>query len=210
MDIQNSLKNLSYGVYAATTKADNKSTGCIVNSLIQVTYNTIAVSINHKNYTNECIKKVNKFAISVLSQDVDENIIPTFGFQSGRENDKFKNIEKITIKNLDIISDCVSYLILEVINTIETETHTIFIAKIIEGDVIHPEKIPMTYSYYHLIKKGLTPKNAPTYIKQETENTQEAYKCSVCGYIYKGNIQKEADDFTCPVCKQPKSVFVKI
>ena len=208
MNIQESLKNLTYGVYTATVNDGNKSTGCIVNSLIQVTYNTIAVSINHNNYTNECIKKSKHFAISILPEDIDENIIPTFGFQSGRSVNKFENIEKITISNLNIIPNCVSYLILDVINTIETETHTIFIAKISEGDVINPEKTPMTYAYYHLIKKGLTPKNAPTFIEQKTEI--QGYKCSVCGYIYKGNIENEPDDFVCPICKQPKNVFKKI
>ncbi len=209
MNIQESLKNLSYGVYAATVKDNDKSTGCIVNSVIQVTYNTIAVSINHNNYTNECIKKTKHFAISILPEDTDENIIPAFGFQSGRNVNKFDGIEKITVSDVDIIPNCVSYLILDVENTIETETHTIFIAKIIEGDVINPNKKPMTYAYYHLIKKGLTPKNAPTFIEQKIEY-KEAYKCSVCGYIYNGSIENEPDDFVCPVCKQPKSVFKKV
>ena len=109
MNIQESLKNLTYGVYTATVNDGNKSTGCIVNSLIQVTYNTVAVSINHNNYTNECIKKSKHFAISILPEDIDENIIPTFGFQSGRSVNKFENIEKITISNLDIIPNCVAY-----------------------------------------------------------------------------------------------------
>ena len=209
MNIQESLKNLSYGVYVATVKTNEKSTGCVVNSVIQVTYNTVAVSINHNNYTNECIKTSKHFAISILPEDTDENVIPAFGFQSGRNVNKFEGIEKITISDIDIIQNCVSYLILDVENTIETETHTIFIAKIAEGDVINPNKKPMTYAYYHLIKKGLTPKNAPTYIEQKTEN-KEAYKCSICGYIYNGNIENEPDDFTCPVCKQPKSVFKKV
>ncbi len=209
MNIQESLKNLSYGVYVATVKTNEKSTGCVVNSVIQVTYNTVAVSINHNNYTNECIKASKHFAISILPEDTDENVIPAFGFQSGRNVNKFEGIKKITISDIDIIQNCVSYLILDVENVIETETHTIFIAKIAEGDVINPNKKPMTYAYYHLIKKGLTPKNAPTYIEQKTEN-KEAYKCSICGYIYNGNIENEPNDFTCPVCKQPKSVFKKI
>ena len=208
MNIQESLKNLSYGVYAATVKDEEKSTGCIVNSLIQVTYNTVAVSINHNNHTNICIKKSKHFAISILPEDIDENIIPIFGFQSGKNINKFENIENITISNLNIIPNSISYLILDVINTIETETHTIFIAKITEGDVINPNKKPMTYAYYHLIKKGLTPKNAPTYIEKKSE--QKGYRCSICGYIYQGYIKNEPNDFVCPICKQPKNVFKKI
>ena len=99
------LKNISYGVYVVSTLNNEKSTGCIANSVMQVTQDVVAVSINHNNFTNECIKKSNKIAISILSQDVEDNIIPVFGFQTGREIDKFENIEKINIDNIDIESD---------------------------------------------------------------------------------------------------------
>ncbi len=201
------LKNISYGVYVATTKDQEKSTGCIVNSVMQVTQNSLAVSINHNNYTNECIKNNKKFAISILSTEVNDNIIPTFGFQTGRKINKFENIEKITIDNVDVIKDSIGYMICEVTDKIETSTHTVFIAKILDGDILNTQT-PMTYAYYHTVKKGISPKNAPTYI--ETKEQKQGYKCSVCGYIYEGDINNEPDDFVCPVCKQPKSVFVKL
>ena len=201
------LKNISYGVYVATTKDCEKPTGCIVNSVMQVTQNSLAISINHNNYTNECVKKNKKFAISILSTEVNDNIIPTFGFQTGRNTNKFENIEKITIDGIDVIKDSIGYLICEVIDSIETTTHTVFIAKILDGDILN-NQTPMTYAYYHMVKKGTSPKNAPTYI--ENKEQKQGYKCSVCGYIYEGDIEKEPDSFVCPVCKQPKSVFVKL
>jgi len=200
------LKNISYGVYVVSTLNDEKSTGCIANSVMQVTQDVVAVSINHNNFTNECIKKSKKIAISILAQDVEDNIIPIFGFQTGREVDKFENVEKINVDNIDVIKNSIGYLILDVENITETSTHTIFLGKIINGDVLN-NKTPMTYAYYHQIKKGLSPKNAPTYIEPKNEI---GYKCSICGYLYEGDIAKESDDYICPICKQNKSVFKKV
>ncbi len=200
------LRSLSYGVYVISTHDDIKQTGCIANSLMQVTVDTVALSINHNNYTNECIKKNKKFAVSILSQEVDDNIIPVFGFQSGKNINKFDNIEQITIDGLSIVKNSIGYLICEVVQIVETSTHSIFIAKILDGDVFN-NQTPMTYAYYHKVKKGSSPKNAPTYIKPEIK---EGYRCKVCGYLYEGDFDALPCDFVCPVCKQPKSNFEKI
>lgn len=210
MDV-NVLKNLSYGVYVVSTpNGDEKSTGCIANSLMQITYDTIAVSINHHNYTNECINKYKKFAISILGVDSDENIIPIFGFQTGQNINKFENIKKVTVDGIDVIENSVGYIICELVNKMETETHTVFLGKIIDGEMLH-NQIPMTYAYYHAVRKGTSPKNAPTYIEEPTTTTQgPAYKCKICGYVYEGDLTKEPDTFVCPVCKKGKDYFVKI
>ena len=200
------LKNISYGVYVVTTFDGVKSTGCIANSIMQVTQDTVAVSINHQNYTNECIKNIKKFGISILSTDVNDDIIPTFGFQSGRNIDKFLNTKKVTINGIDIIEDSIGYLICEVVDVMETSTHSVFLAKIKDGEMFKNET-PMTYAYYHQVKKGVSPKNAPPYIEQKVK---VGYKCQICGYVYEGDISQEPDDFICPVCKQPKKVFEKI
>ncbi len=206
---KNVLRNISYGVYVVSTKNGDKSTGCIVNSIMQITSDTIALSVNHQNYTNESLKKNKKFAISILSTDVDDNIIPVFGFQSGRDCEKFKDIEKINVQNIDIIKNSIGYLICELTgDTIETDTHSLFLAKILDGEMLN-EKEPMTYSYYHRVKKGTSPKTAPTYI-EEKPTDELAYRCKICGYIYKGDITKEPDDYICPVCKKPKSFFEKV
>ncbi len=202
---------LSYGVYVVST-VDNdgkKATGCIANSVMQVTYDTVAVSINHNNYTNTCIKKSRKFGISVLGQNVDDNVIPIFGFQSGREVNKFENIKYFEKAGLNIISNSVGYIICKVDDILETETHTIFLGKITDCGVLSNEPV-MTYEYYHKMKNGKSPKNAPTYIEETVQSDELSYRCSICGYIYKGDITKEPEDYVCPICKQPKSVFVKV
>ena len=203
------LKKLSYGVYAITTNIDGKDTGCIANSLIQVTYNTIAVSLNHKNFTNLCVAKSNKFGISILGEDIDNNIITTFGYQSGADIDKFEHIKYREIDGIRIINGALGYLICKVVDKFETETHTIFLGEILDGEIFTQEE-PMTYAYYHKERKGTTPKNAPTYIENEKVDSETAYKCSICGYIYRGDITKEPEDYVCPICKQPKSVFEKL
>ena len=210
---KNILRNLSYGVYVVSTLNGEKPTGCIANSAMQVTHDTIAVSINHENFTNECIKKAGKLAISILGVDVNDNIIPVFGFTSGRDRNKFENVESEKIDGLNVISDSTGYIVCDVINTMETETHTIFLGRIIDGDTLK-DQIPMSYAYYHKVKKGNSPKAAPTFIedtpKPEAENSKPRYKCTICGYIYEGDLTKEPDDYVCPLCKQGKDKFIKI
>lgn len=204
------LQNLSYGVYVVTSIHGDTPAGCVANSLIQVSYDTIAVSINHSNFTNCSIHESKKFAVSILGVDSNNDIISNFGFHSGKNFDKFKNIKTKTIDGLKIIEDSVGYLICNVINEMETETHTIFLGRIIDGEMLH-DAIPMTYAYYHAERKGTSPKNAPTYIEQTKEAAEgPAYRCTICNYIYKGDLTKEPDTYLCPLCKQPKSKFVKI
>lgn len=210
---KNVLRNLSYGVYVVSTVCNGKPTGCIANSAMQVTHDTIAVSINHDNFTNECIKNYGKFAISILGVDVSDNIIPVFGFQSGRNIDKFENVETKKVEDIDIIADSTGYVVCEVINKMETETHTIFLGKIIDCDTLK-EQIPMSYAYYHKVKKGNSPKAAPTFLEDAPKafdnSSTPRYKCKICGYIYEGDINKEPDDYVCPLCKQGKDKFVRI
>ncbi|MBR6098286.1 flavin reductase [bacterium] len=208
---KNILRKLSYGVYVISTLSDGKPTGCIANSAMQVTHDTIAVSINHENFTNGCIKKSKKFALSILGVDVNDNIIPVFGFQSGRDVDKFKNVEVKKVDGLDVIEDSTGYIVCEVVDQMETETHTIFLGKIIDCDTLK-DQIPMTYAYYHQVKKGNSPKAAPTYIDDTPKATDDKprYKCTICGYIYEGDLTQEPDDYVCPLCKQGKDKFIKL
>lgn len=161
---KNVLRKLSYGVYIVSTLDGERPTGCVANSIMQVTHDTIAISINHENFTNECIKKSKRVAISILGTEVEDNAIAFFGFQSGRDKNKFDNVQSFNKDGLEIIQTATGYIICELENMLETETHTVFLCKIIDGDIID-EQIPMTYAYYHQVKKGNSPKAAPTYIE---------------------------------------------
>ena len=203
------LRDLSYGVYVVGSIDGKRNVGCIANSATQITSNpaTIAISINHDNYTNECIKKCNKFSVSILNEKSDSTIIGTFGFSSSRDTDKYKNVSYEMIENIPVLKDTNGYMVCEVISTLETETHTIFIGKIISMDKYN-DTAPMTYKYYHEVLRGKSPKKAPTYVEIEEEIKGNRWKCLMCGYIYEGN--ELPLDFVCPICGQPKEVFEKV
>ena len=202
------LNKMSYGVYIVSSVCGEKPVGCIVNSAIQVTYDTIAISIHHSNFTHKCVEDSGKFALSILGVDVEENVIPVFGFQSGKDVNKFQNFDYITVDGLPVLEDTIGYIVCQVIGKLETDTHTVFLGKIIDTKMLKDD-IPMTYAYYHAVKKGLSPKNAPTYKEEKTEH-KLAYRCKICGYIYEGDITKEPDSYVCPICKKGKEFFEKI
>lgn len=217
---------LSYGVYVVSTWDKGRATGCTANSAMQITSEpaTIAVSINHDNYTNQCIQDTGKFAVSVLGEKADPGIIGTFGFQSGRDHNKFDQVRQAVRGNMPVVADACAYIVCDVIDKLETSTHTVFLGKVTDADVLG-EDTPMTYAYYHNVIKGKSPKNAPTYIAEASglekaaqaaeaaakEGTDAVYKCSVCGYAYNGETPFEElpETYTCPVCGRPKSVFAK-
>lgn len=158
------IYNLSYGVYVVTTWANGKPTGCTANSAMQITSSpaTIAISINHDNYTNECIKDTGVFAINILGENCDPLVIGNFGFKSGRDNNKFENNDPLIKNFLPVVKDASSYITCKVVDTLETSTHTIFLGEVTDADVLNDDT-PMTYAYYHNVIKGKSPKNAPTY-----------------------------------------------
>ena len=205
---------LSYGVYVVSTWDKGRATGCTANSAMQITSDpaTIAVSINHNNYTNQCIRETGRFAISILGENTDPGVIGTFGFKSGKDCNKFDEVESLVKGYMPVVADACAYIVCEVVDKMETSTHTVFLGKVLDADLLKADD-PMTYAYYHNVIKGKSPKNAPTYIAEEKPAEEDAakYVCGVCGYVYEGDVPFEElpDDFVCPVCKQPKSVFVK-
>lgn len=155
---------LSYGVYVVSTWDRGRATGCTANSAMQITSSpaTIAVSINHDNYTNQCIQDTGKFAISILGEHSSPGIIGTFGFKSGKDCDKFDEVEHTVKGYLPVVSDACAYITCEVVDKMETSTHTVFLGRVLDADILKQDE-PMTYSYYHNVIKGRSPKNAPTY-----------------------------------------------
>jgi flavin reductase (DIM6/NTAB) family NADH-FMN oxidoreductase RutF/rubredoxin len=225
------LHKITYGLYVVCSKSDGKANGQIANAIFQVTSEppTIAISINKKNLTHELIKKSKFFTISVLSEETPMTLIGTFGFKCGRDIDKITGVNcKSGISNIPIVLEhSIAYIEAEVVNSVDVGTHTIFIGKVIDCDIIDDKK-PMTYDYYHKVKGGLSPKTAPTYIAKEKDREKEEekmdkYVCTVCGWIYDpekgdpdGNIKPGTkfedipDDWVCPVCGASKSDFEKM
>lgn len=158
------LWNLSYGVYVVSTINRDKPTGCIANSVMQVTAvpATIAVSIHHDNFTYSCIKSSGLFSVSVLSENCKPAILARFGFQSGKNIDKFETIEYKYVNGLPVLNDSIGFINCKVISSTDVGTHTIFVGEVEDAECFS-EDSPMTYAHYHQVRKGKTPKNASTY-----------------------------------------------
>lgn len=162
------FRNISYGLYVISTWDEGRPTGCTANSAMQITSDpaTIAISINHDNYTNSCIKDTNQFSISILSEKSEPSIIGNFGFQSGKDANKYDAVEYEVKGFLPVVKDCCAFISCEVIDMMETNTHTVFLGKVLDADILS-DATPMTYAYYHNVIKGKSPKNAPTYLPED-------------------------------------------
>ncbi len=225
------LHKISYGLYVICSKNGEKMNGQIANALFQVTAEpaTIAVSINKQNLTHEYIEKSNFFTVSILSENTPMGFIGNFGFKSGRDIDKFKDVEyKLGKDKVPLVLDnALACIEAKVINKIDVGTHTIFIGRVEDAEILSEDK-PMTYEYYHKVKGGVSPKTAPTYsgmVDKETKKEEEKmdkYVCKVCGYVYdpeKGDpdngvepgtkFEDIPDDWVCPVCGVGKEDFEK-
>ena len=225
------LHKISYGLYIISSKNKEKNNGQIANVLFQITSipPQIAISINKENLTYKYIKNSKVFSASILSEETPMNFIGNFGFKTGRNINKFKNIKYITgITTAPIITEyTVGFIEAEVINEIDLVTHSIFISLVKDAQILSDEK-PMTYEYYHKVKGGVSPKTAPTYsskidkINEKEEEKMDKYVCDICGYIYdpeKGDPDNEIkpgtafedipDDWVCPLCGASKVDFSK-
>lgn len=188
-------RKISQGMYVLTTDGG----GCIVDAVSQISAGDnplISVAVMKTNYTNELMHNNDKFAISVLGYDVNPDIIKTFGFNSMRNINKFANVEYKEECGLNIINDSLGYMILEKVDTIENDTHTLFIGKLVEAD-LYKDDPAMTYNYYQ--------EHKDEFIKVKTENGKTAWVCTICGYVYYGDVLP--DDFTCPMCGVSKELF---
>ena len=175
MDLK-ALYKLGYGLYIVSSIKGERRNGQIANTVFQITSEppTIAVSINKSNLTHEFIQESSVFAVSILSQDTPLAFIGRFGFKSGRDIDKFTGTSyKIGETGAPIVTDnTLAYLEARVIKEVDMGTHTIFIGELVGAGVIK-EGESMTYAYYHQVKRGTTPKTAPSYIEETKGGAQD-------------------------------------
>ncbi len=191
------LWKISQGMYVLTTDGG----GCVVDSVSQISAGDnplIAVSVMKKNYTNVLMKKNRKFAISVLGKDVNPEIIKTFGLKSMRDINKFENIKTTEIDGVKVIDNSLGYMVCDIIDSIDNDTHTLFIGRLTEAD-LYEDKEAMTYSYYQ--------ENKDDFLKVTTTSGKTAWICTVCGFVYYG--EELPDDYKCPICGVDKSLFKK-
>ncbi|MCR5704304.1 MAG: flavin reductase [Eubacterium sp.] len=197
------MYKLSYGLFVITAKEGDKDNGCITNTAIQVTSepNQISVAVNKSNYTHDMISRTGKFTVSILSEKASFDLFKHFGFQSGRDVDKFadfQNCKRSSNGTMVVMEGTNGYLSATVVKEIDLGTHTLFVAEVTDGEVLSGEA-SATYEYYQ------------SHIKPQPEKLEKSasgkkrWRCKVCGYIYEGDELPE--DFTCPLCKHPASDF---
>ena len=200
------MYKLSYGLFVLTAKDEEKDNGCIINTAIQVSSmpNQLSICVNKANLTHDMIVKTGKFTVSVISQDAGFDLFKHFGFQSGKDVDKFKNFEKCKRgeNSLYYITEGTNaYISVNVSKTEDLGSHTMFIGEITDMEVLS-ETPSVTYDYY-LKNIKPQPENVGT-----TTDGKTIWRCTICGYEYVG--EELPEDFICPLCKHPASDFEKI
>lgn len=192
------LYKIGYGLYVITSNDGVKDNGMICNTVTQVASNPllISVSINKANYSHDVIKSTGKMNVNTLDITAPFSIFERFGFQSGRDVDKFDHNAVKTDNGLAILTSNVNAIMcLTVVNYVDLGSHGLFICKINDAFVMNNNET-MTYSYY---QQNVKPKAQPK---------KAGYVCKICGYVYEGETLPE--DFICPICKHPASDFEKI
>ncbi|MBQ5890105.1 MAG: flavin reductase [Clostridia bacterium] len=187
----NALFNIGYGLYVVTSNDGKKDNGLIVNTVTQVTNtpNRVAVTISKENYSHHVIKNTGIMNVNCLSVEAPFKVFEVFGFQSGRNVNKFVDCEpKRSDNGLVVLPKYInSYMSLKVEDYVDLGTHGMFICSVTESGVVS-EAETMTYSYYHANVKP----------KPETEG-KKGWVCKICGYVHED--ENLPDDFICPWCK---------
>ena len=194
---------LDYGLYVLTAREGDKDNGCIINVCQQVTDTPqkIIITVNKGNYTHDMILHTGRFNVSVLTEHAPFKVFEHFGFQSGRDVNKFADceVEARTANGLRYIpkytNACLSGLVL---SSVDLGTHTLFIAQVTESILLNNEP-SLTYGYY---RENIKPKPADA-----DSAAGPRWVCEVCGYVYEGD--ELPDDFICPWCKHGKADFIK-
>lgn len=188
------LFNLSYGVFMLSTKSGEIANGCITNTCMQVANSPtrIAISVLNANYTCELIKKSGVFALSILDQTCTFETIKHFGFQSGRDVNKFADVQMpIDVNGVSYLGwQTCAMLSCKVVSVQDLGSHTLFVAEVVDAKVLS-ENTPLTYADYH---SKVKPKSA----EKIKDKKIIGWRCKICNYVYEGS--ELPADYNCPIC----------
>ncbi|MBO5309937.1 MAG: DUF3039 domain-containing protein [Clostridia bacterium] len=193
------LHNITYGLYILTAKTEKQS-GCVINTLIQLTSSPkqVAIAVNKDNHTAKMIEQTGVFNVSVLTESAPFELIERFGFASGATTDKFANFEHFALAENGvayIARHTNAYISAKVVQKMDVGTHILFVGEVIAEQVLDAAA-PLTYAHYlsHTKPKQSAPKGK--------------WVCKICGYVFEGDVMPE--DFVCPICKHPAEDFEKV
>jgi flavin reductase (DIM6/NTAB) family NADH-FMN oxidoreductase RutF/rubredoxin len=221
----NALFKISYGMYVVSSGNRQVGNAYISNTVFQVTANPpqVATCCSKDNFTLGIIQQTMAFAVTVLHQQTSSELFGRLGYKSGKDFNKFEGIRlKYGESGLPIVmEDAIAALEFNVVQSIDLGSHIMFIGQLIHSELFDVEGEPMTYAFYREVKKGAAPKNAPTFqekvitVKETVVSESKRYQCLACDYIY-DDAENEIkfvdlpDDWECPLCGSPKSIFVEI
>ena len=197
---------ISYGLFVVTARAGDRDNGCITNTVAQVTAepNRISVAVNKGNYTCGMIQESGCFTASVISEKADLGLFRRFGFQSGRDTDKFAGygaVRRAENGALIVTEGTCAWISAKGEQALDLGPHMLFIAEVTDMDVLGGDP-PATYAYY---QEHIKPKPEAV---GKTEDGKTVWRCRICGYEYVG--EELPEDFICPICKHPASDFEKV
>ncbi len=200
------MYKISYGLFVVTACCDGKDNGCITNTLAQVTStpNKVSLTVAKNNLTHDMIMSTGRFTASVISTDADFSLFKHFGFQSGRDVDKFADFndcKRAENGTLIVTKGTNAYISCSVWHSIDLGTHTMFIGNVTDMEVLS-DTPSATYEYY---QSNIKPKPEAV---GKTSDGQTIWRCVICGYEYVG--EEVLDDFVCPICKHGKADFEKV
>ncbi len=222
IDIE-ALFRISYGLYIVASGDSKESNGYISNTVFQVTAEPprFATCCNKDNFTSGIIRRCGLFSVSILTQDASSEVIGRFGYKSGRDTDKMGPSKVRTgVSGVPVVlDDAIAVMEFRVVETIDLGTHLMFIADLLESEILDPAHEPLTYAYYRHVKKGVAPKNAPTYVDYSKFSKAPAagekrFKCTACGYLYGDQgetipFKELGEDYMCPLCGAGKEDFIE-
>lgn len=206
---ENAIFKISYGMFFLGCEDNGKSNVCVVNTVAQITQEPLGVSVTilKDNLTHDMILSANKFSVGIMGVNVSMDTINHFGGVSGRVKDKLSDFPHSVdgLGNPLISEGCVATLCCNVTQTVDLGTHTTFIADLVGAEVISNDE-PLTYGGYRNLRAGIK------LVQNSDDEVKETWQCTVCHYVYDGEVAFEdlPDDYICPICKKPKSAFVKI
>jgi flavin reductase (DIM6/NTAB) family NADH-FMN oxidoreductase RutF len=219
------LFKISYGLYIVSSGNKDHGNGFISNTVFQVTAEPprFAACCNKSNYTAEFIQRTNAFSVSILHTEASPDLFGRFGFKSGRD---FNKLEGMNVRYGEtgvpiLLNDSIAYLECKVIQTVDVGTHLMFVGELQHSEVLDNVKTPLDYLHYRQVRRGVAPKNAPTYVDKSklTQKppviTFKKYQCTACGFIYDEAIEGKKfselpGDWICPTCGSEQVDFIEI
>lgn len=220
------LFRISYGLYIVSSGDKNRGNGFISNTVFQVTSEPpkFAICCNKNNYSAEFIIRSKAFSVSVLHTAASPDLFGRFGYKSGKDFDKLEGLNVRYGESTGvpiILNDSIAFLECRLVQTVDVGTHFLFIGELLHSEILDDSKEPITYMYYRQVRKGVAPKNAPTYIDKSKlspaikASAFKKYECTACDYIYDEAIEgkKFTDlppDWVCPSCGVEKENFLEV